>query len=161
MIAMRPMPSPVRQRSLKQSVARLSVAAGVLVFLLSACGQTGGCTSIGATGGISFDYRSVLARHPGIALTVTACVRADCIQLKVGTRHRQYAVLAGHSTVTDAAPVPVSLTIVNQQQHVVFQGSTTVLARKMQPNGPQCPPTAWFGQVITGRGNDLHQTHDL
>lgn len=129
-----------------------------LAFALGACGQSGGCTAASAASGITFVYQSVL-RHVDTPVVVHACVRTLCDVHPVGVSRPQQLVLVGTSAITDGSRVPVSLTIVDKNKRVLFDGTTIVAPRRIQPNGPGCPPTAWAGQVVA-RGNNHLQQND-
>jgi hypothetical protein len=135
--------------------SRSGVLAGT-AFLLTAChmnGQEAGhpCSLVGAESGIRVVYERALRGHPG-RLTVKACAGGECQTVDaVDASHQPLLIVGGHQ-VKDATPVPVRVTVVDQTGREVFQGHTRVTPHKVQPNGPDCPPTAWVGSVVaTGR----------
>jgi hypothetical protein len=133
---------------------------GVLVgvaLLLTAChaggeGAQGPCSLVGADRGIQVVYAQGLHGQAG-HVTMKACVRDEC-RTVVGVvgPQRPLLVMVGRHQVVDATPVPVHVTVMDQNGREAFRGRTQVAAHRIQPNGPGCPPTAWVGRVVaTGR----------
>ena len=125
-------------------------------FLLTAChifGQEArhACSLVGADSGIRVVYERALRGHNG-PLTVKACAGGECQTVDAVDAPHQPLLVVGAHQVKDSTPVPLRVTVVDQAGREVFQGHTQVTPHKVQPNGPDCSPTAWVGSVVaTGR----------
>lgn len=132
-------------------------ALGSVLLLASACGPSGGraCTEIGAASGVAFSFAEVVTAHPDEALLVRACVGDSCTRTRIRVRgQRRTEAFAGGDALHSTDRLRVSLTVTAASGRRVFQGSTTVTPRKVQPNGAGCPPTVYAGSVAA-RGGDV------
>jgi len=133
----------------------LAGAAAAAFFLVQvAFSGSGYCTDIGATSGVHVSFTDILSEHPREALTVEACVEEECRTIQTGERDRQASVVSGEKSLTGSQPVEVRLRITDQAGKPVFRGSAVVEPEKLQPNGPDCAPTAWTASVAV-TGNEL------
>lgn len=124
---------------------------------MSACGPSGerACTEIGAASGVAFSFAQVVTAHPDEALLVRACVGDSCTRTRIPVRgQRRTEAFAGGDALHSTDRLRVSLTVTAASGRRVFQGSTTVTPRKVQPNGAGCPPTVYAGSVAA-RGGDV------
>ena len=129
------------------SVAARTLAVSGLL-LLSACGSTPkACSTVGVASGVQVDFSDIRGAHRSQGLDVTACVgNARCQTLR-GARSPVWA-----GVIPGADPVQVRVRIVTPGGRPLFRGHTRVTPVKVQPNGPDCPPTAWLARVVaTGR----------
>jgi hypothetical protein len=126
------------------------VFAGVVMLAgASGCRPDAGCTDIGAESGVSFFFMNVLVQHPHQVLSVRACVRSTCTLGWVPKERAAGSTRVVDDALSDATAVPVTLTIRDNHDHVIFEGATTVALHKFQPNGPKCGPTVWQAGVMT------------
>ncbi len=119
------------------------------VLLLAACGSPqAACTMIGADSNVQVGYEKVLRAGPSRDVTVEACVGTVChtVHEPAGTTQRSAQAIGGGG-IHDATPITVRLTITEDSGKTLFRGDTEVTPQKLQPNGPDCPPTAWVARV--------------
>jgi hypothetical protein len=123
---------------------RFPLAPVLLVLALAGCDRLipKRCDAVGAISGVAFD---LTAFAPTGTPTVVACLRGRCKPVTPGI-----VDTVEDQTLSAADPVPVTLTVDG-----VPRGSATVQLHKNQPNGPQCPPTAYFGTVRATAGGQL------
>lgn len=107
------------------------------------------------TSGVLFEYDAVLHAHRGETLLVEACVEDTCDNVRVTRHDRRHAMVVAPDLIKDDTPVAVTLTISSPSGDIAFQGRRTVHPVKSQPNGPDCPPTAWFAQVYASGTDNL------
>lgn len=123
----------------------------VTAATLAACGlgadSSKSCTDIGAASGIEFVFESVVPQNAGRGITAEACVADTCESEAVNPSSPWLVV--GRDTLTDDSAVTVTLTIRDADNLKLFEGATTLSPTRLQPNGPGCPPIAWYGQVAT------------
>lgn len=152
-------PSGVQRRPISVTIFARASGSALLGLLLGGCGglRATSCTDIGANSGIAFEFDEVLAAHPGESLQVEACVEDTCDTLEVGRHKPQHGLMLGQDLVTDDSPVPITLTVTNRQGDTVYEGGLTANPVKLQPNGPDCPPTAWSAQVFASGTHGLRQ----
>jgi hypothetical protein len=127
--------------------------------LLAACAPHAAvaCGDVGASSGIQIVYADVLRRHHQ-AVTVRACVSDVCRgEIVPSGQHRLSVIAFGQQVLHDGTPAAVSLTISGPAGEL-FRGETVVTPNGAQPNGPDCPPTAWGGQVVATGQHTLKQT---
>ena len=102
------------------------------------------CTEIGASNGVNVTVQGADRTQD---LVVEACVDGDCATgtLYAGGTDGAFVDLAA---VDSTSPVDVRVTVRSQAGAVVV-GPTTVRStpRTVQPNGPDCEPTAYQAAV--------------
>jgi hypothetical protein len=167
-------PRPKRRR-----IRRLWYIAPVaLVMLLIAdIGIFGYCTAMGAPPtGVTFRFMP-LRDYTAPPLDVYACVETSCTLLTIegwelhsvsyGTRDRhsvadvsRWGVTVRAPMLTSSEPVTVRLKVTAQTGDPVFDSTAIVEPRKVQPNGPFCPPTAYVATVIATSDGRLVQHLD-
>lgn len=136
----------IEPRSVRVGVHRGSclVAAAVIMSVLAACGNSGGgCGFVGAVNGVTVTIeRGVVPA--GSPATVTACADGRCT---TQTYIRAMSKLGFRISSVSSGVVTVSVTI-SAGGRPLFSGRTTTTTVKSQPNGPNCPPTAWLAGVV-------------
>ena len=142
----------VRPRMMGSGRILLLVACAGLFIASCSSAVNVSCTAIGAVSGVSFDLSRVTPRE-GLAL-VHACVRSKCEDQTVAlTQNDRITVV--DDTLDGPGPVAVTLVIRTQQRKMIFTASGQVVLKKAQPNGPKCPPTAWYRSVLATPPGDL------
>jgi hypothetical protein len=124
-----------------------------LVLPLAGCGVDlpPSCTTVGALSGVAFDL-SALRVGDG-PVTVEACVRQRCQPLPVGGSGFETFV---QDDIRNTGPVPVRLTVTDARTGTVRSTATTLVPLHiLQPNGPNCPPTAYQGNVHASADGQL------
>jgi hypothetical protein len=134
---------------------RLLVVA-VIVPLLAGCSGQHACTAIGATSGVTFDLSALLAKVNG-PLAAHFCVASVCTDQQVLPGTTPF-VRVDDPSLTSTAAVLVQLKAIDNAGAVVFDSSAIVTPRLFQPNGPNCPPTAYGASVSATRAGRLQQT---
>ena len=126
--------------------------AGTVVAGCSSGADQVNCTLIGAVSGVSFDFSQVAPRIGPVLLH--ACVRTKCrdetVDPGVNTK-----IIVTDDTLDGPGPVAVTLVVRSSAQKVIFNANADVALKKTQPNGPKCPPTAWYGSVSALQGGKL------
>lgn len=131
-----------------RSGVALTLACVLLPGILTGCSHAAVCDPVAAESGVVFGFARVLAAHPGVQLTVQACVRDDCVRQVLPAEGPPDFVQVADPTLSGAGTVPVSLQLTDRNQVAVFGASGSVTLRRSQPNGPGCPPTVWVARVV-------------
>jgi len=129
----------------------------LLVVLLAGCSKERACSLVGADSGVSFSIDPVLGGVKG-TVRVHACVEDSCITEKFGTHNASPRVFVPYPSATSAGTVDAVLTIEDSSGHTVFDGTATALLHINQPNGPDCPPTAYQASVTATESGTLEQS---
>ena len=125
----------------------------VCAWMLAGCTEQG-CTAIGATSGVAFDLTRLLANQSG-HVQVRACVEQTCIEhLASSSRWNKFPV--NDSALTSPRSVTVQV-VVTDHGRSVFDSTSRVELHKLQPNGPNCPPTAFAASVAATPDGQLVQ----
>lgn len=126
--------------------------AGTVVAGCSSGAEQVNCTLIGAVSGVSFDFSQIAPRIGPVLLH--ACVRTKCRDETIDP-DATTKILVTDDTLDGPGPVAVTLVIRSSAQKVIFNESAEVALKKTQPNGPKCPPTAWYESVSALQGGKL------
>ena len=114
-----------------------------------------------AVPGVGFVFAEVVAAHPGDVLRVEACVEETCETRRATQQSPHNGMVLAPALLQDSGPVPVTLTISSTDGGIVYQGRLTVHPVKSQPNGQNCPPTAWVANVFASGTDELEQRDPL
>jgi len=133
-------------------IVRLITVIGLSVMM--GCGrgvQT--CTAIGAGPTITIDVRRILADVRG-PVRVRLCVEATCTSTSKRDGRRLDAVFVDDPSIHDSGPVLVTLSIEGSGELIDASKANVELSR-MQPNGPNCPPTFYATALVATAGGGL------
>jgi hypothetical protein len=110
------------------------------------------CTAIGAGPTITIDVRRILADVRG-PVRVHLCVSATCNSTSKPDGRQLDAVFLDDPSIQDSGPVLVGLSIEGGSGEVIYARKANVELSRMQPNGPNCPPTFYSTALVaTARG---------
>jgi len=127
---------------MNSSVFGVAATAVVVVALMGGCSSTA-CTAIGAESGVSVD---ISGQGRGEPITATACVEGHCSDTSV--QEADGPIFIANSKVTSEEPTRVTVTVRRQSGAVLVPSrETTVTPKRVQPNGPDCDPTAYVATV--------------
>lgn len=136
-----------------RAVSTALLAAG----LLASC--TKACNSAGATSGVTFDLRQILA-HQQDRVRVRACVEDTCVTHTASPLRSGY-VEVDDPAISGPATVSASLTVTDLSGRPIFDATADAELQKIQPNGPDCPPTAYTALVTAAPDGQLVQKQPL
>lgn len=124
------------------------------VFLFAGC--TGkACNDVGATSGVWFDVSQITANRTE-RVHVRACVGESCVaRIASATRWNQFPV--NDPAITGPGSVSVQLTITEVGGRSIFDEASEIQLHILQPNGPDCPPTAYVAAVAVTTDGQLAQ----
>jgi hypothetical protein len=133
--------------------AKASAAFFVAAWMLTGCGRA--CTDVGATSGVTFDLTRLLANESG-HVRVRACVDRTCVQhLASSSKWNTFPV--NDPALTSLQSVEVRV-VVTDHGRSIFDSTGQAQLHKLQPNGPDCPPTAFAAAVaVTPDGRLMQQ----
>ena len=141
------MPREPIARSLPPTVVKPTPALALVLLLatLTACTVPGkACTELGASNGVNVTVQGADRTQD---LVVEACVDGDCATgtLFAGGTDGAFVDLPA---VDSTSPVDVRVTVRSQGGDVVVRSTTVrTTPRTVQPNGPDCDPTAFQAAV--------------
>jgi hypothetical protein len=122
--------------------ANAPAALFVAAWMLTGCGRA--CTDVGATSGVTFDLTRLLANESG-HVRVRACVERMCVH-HVASSSRWNTFPVNDPALTSLKSVEVQM-VVTDHGRPMFDSTGQVQLHKLQPNGPDCPPTAFAAAV--------------
>lgn len=109
----------------------------VVVATPSATGESTVCTAVGCSSGVSLDVKKL----PKGATKLTFCVGDRCRRVGLGKK-------ATPKIGCDGGPsARVSVLARDAKNRKVAHLSRKIPLTMEQPNGPECPPTCYVGQV--------------
>src|SRR3954449_9627603 len=127
---------------MNSSVIGVAATALVVVALTGGCSRTA-CTAVGAESGVSVAISGQGRAEP---LRVTACVEGHCSD--TSAQGADGPIFIANSRVTSERPTRVTVTVRRQSGAVLVPvRETTVTPKRVQPNGPDCDPTAYVATV--------------
>lgn len=133
---------------------RTAAAALLTVCLLVGCTRRA-CSDIGATSGVTFDLSQILANRAG-HVHVRACVEGSCVT-RLASADRWNYVPVNVPSITGPRSVSVQLTVTDFGGRSIFDSTGDVRLHMFQPNGPDCPPTAYAAAVAATPEGQLEQ----
>ena len=128
-------------------------------MILAVClfvGCTGkACNDVGATSGVTFDVSQITADRTG-HVHVRACVEGSCVT-RIASATRWNQVPVNDPLIAGPGSVSVHLTITEPNGRSIFDETTEIQLHILQPNGPDCPPTAYVAAVAATPDGQLAQ----
>jgi hypothetical protein len=143
----------------------VALVALVMLLMVAATAIYYPCTESGpGSSEVTFRFMS-LRDYAAPPLDVYACVESSCTVLTIEGWERNrvsFRTQDGHSVIdvsrwavtvrepmlTSSEPVMVLLEVTDHTGDPVFDSTTIVQPRKLQPNGASCPPTAYVATVV-------------
>src|SRR4051812_4647361 len=126
--------------------------------MLAACTTPHTCSLVGATSGVTFDLSQLLENQSG-KVHVRACVEQTCVK-HVASSGRWNLVPVNDPALTGPRSVEAHLVvthIVTDNGRSTFDQTISLQLHKLQPNGPDCPPTAFAAAVALDSDGNLVQ----
>jgi hypothetical protein len=100
------------------------------------------CTEIGCSSGVFLDISAVWRQRPN-ATSVRLCLDERCRTFR---RDTDLAMVEDRS-LRGPKRVQVTLRARDRRGHTILERSIEVRLRRVQPNGPGCPPVCWQAPV--------------
>jgi hypothetical protein len=131
------------------SAFRMAQLIGVIgLSVMMGCGRAVQTrTAIGAGPTITIDVRQILADVRG-PVRVHLCVSATCNSMSKRDGRQLDAVFLDDPSIHDSGPVLVGLSIESRSGEVIYARKANVELSRMEPNGPNCPPTFYSTALV-------------
>jgi hypothetical protein len=105
---------------------------------------------------VRFAIDAILA-NTSESLQLHACVERSCVNQTITTASRQTELTVDDPSLMTPRLVRVLLQVDDSSGHQIFNATTDVQLHKVQPNGPDCPPTAYVGSVAATAAGQLEE----
>jgi len=105
--------------------------------------------------GVTFDVSEVTADRTG-RVHVRACVEESCVA-RIASATRWNQILVNDPAIIDPGSVSVHRIITEVGGRSIFDETSEVQLHILQPNGPDCPPTAYVAAVAAATDGQLAQ----
>ena len=112
---------------------RTGTAAAVLLAFHLLVGCTKACNSVGASSGVTFDVRRIIAGQTG-HVHVRACVERSCVS-RIASPTRWNHIPVADPDINGPRSVSVHLTITDMNSRSVYDGTAEVQLHTLQPTG--------------------------
>ncbi len=153
-----------RTRSLlSQCSSRVSCSPGhgaglvlLVTLLLTSCGEQGICGAVGSPPTAVFVVSRILANESGL-VRVHACLETACTTTRLRDPKMLDGVHVNDPSLASERTVELQLSVEDESGHSLFDSTGVAQLHRVQPNGPDCPPTTYATFVTVTRAGHFRE----